>query len=61
MAMAGADPTEFKYLLELVDRKVQRSIPATAQYWRGCCQGIKEYFHHIMEESARDLHAVVGA
>ena len=48
------DSTDFKFLLELVERKIQRSMPTTAEYWRGYCRGIREHFHHIGEEFARD-------
>lgn len=53
------DSTDFKILLDLVDRRIQRSTPTTAEYWRGYCRGIREYFHHIEEEFARDLHEFV--
>lgn len=48
------DSSDVKILLDLVDRKIHRSTPTTAEYWRGYCQGIKEYFHHRMEESVCD-------
>jgi len=50
------DSTDFKILLDLLDRRIHRSTPTTAGYWRGYCRGIKEYFHHTGEESARDHH-----
>lgn len=51
--MDGAD---FEILLDLLERKIHRSSPTTAEYWRGYCQGIKEYFHHKTEESAYGHH-----
>lgn len=50
------DSTDFKILLHLVDRKIRRSKPTTAEHWRGYCRGIKEYLHHLTEEAAHDRH-----
>lgn len=38
------DGTDFKILIDLIARKIERSTPVTAEYWRGYCQGIKTYF-----------------
>ncbi len=55
------DTTDFRFLLDMVDRRIERSAPTTAEYWRGYCQGIKEYFHQAAEESPRDRCDAIDA
>ncbi len=47
------DSKDFRFMLDLVDRRIERSTPTTAEYWRGYCQGLKEYFHQAEDDSAR--------
>ncbi len=50
------DSRDFKLLLDMVNRRIQRSAPMTAEYWRGYSQGIKEYYQQIGQEPADQGH-----
>ncbi len=58
---------DFEILLDLIDRKIQRSRPTVAEYWRGFRRGVSEYFQpkpeaapcdpSLLREIARRNHA----
>lgn len=43
------DGRDFEILLDLISRKIQRSTPTAAEYWRGFCKGIMVYFQPVVE------------
>lgn len=48
------DRMDLEVLLDLVNRKIQRSSPTAAGYWRGFWCGIHVYFQPMMEPAVCD-------
>ena len=53
------DDADLEILVDLADRKIQRSTPTAAEYWRGFCKGIKVYFQQSMDLSFPDGQLLV--